>query len=185
MLQRLHLSTKILTSEIIFLVLAANLLGIMHYPRLVPLNVNLFLHILGAVLFIGNIIVTGVWMYLAERSKDRAVITFAAKAVNWMDVFFTGPGVILLLLNGLEMAPYCDQCHQGFATKWIQVGLGLFIVSGILWVALIIYQNALVRGLTENNDQFYKTLHKWYVIGVADTIIPLIILAVMIIKPAF
>lgn len=181
---RLHLSTKILIGEIAFLVIAANVLSLLHYPRILPLNINLFLHILGAVMFIGNIVVSGVWMFWAERTRDKKIITFAARMVNWADVVFTGPGVILLLLNGLLMTPYCDECSQGFMTHWIEVGFGLFVISGLLWSVLLVYQNALMQGLSESPKKFYQTLHRWYLVGIINTIIPLIILAVMIIKPS-
>lgn len=182
---RLHLSTKILAGEIIFLILAASTLTVLHYPKLLPMSVHLFLHITGAIMFIGNIVITGVWMYWAERTRDKEVITFAAQMVNWADVFFTGPGVILLLLNGLEMASHCDKCSMGLATPWIEASLTLFIVAGILWAVLIVYQNTLMRGLNGNSQGFYKTLHQWYVVGIIDTIIPLVILAFMVMKPAF
>lgn len=32
------------------------------------------LHILGAILFLGNIIITGIWMFLAEKSKNASVV---------------------------------------------------------------------------------------------------------------
>lgn len=185
MMKQLHVSTRILIGEIAFLVAAASVLSILHYPRLLPLNINLFLHILGAVMFIGNIVVTAVWMVWAERTKDEKIITFAVRMVNWMDVFFTGPGVILLLLNGLLMVPYCEECTQGFATHWIAVSLGLFGVTGALWATLLVYQNTLVKGLAGSSEQFYRTLHRWYVVGTLNTIIPLVILAVMTTKPGF
>jgi len=181
----LHLSTKILIGEIAFLVLMVGVLSVLHYPKLLPMNVYLFLHILGAVMFIGNVAVTGIWMFFAEQTKDKKIITFAVRMVNWADVFFTGPGVILLFLNGLLMAPYCDECKQGLLTHWILVGLGLFAVSGVLWAALLVYQNTLMRSLDDDPSRFYKTLHRWYLVGAINTIIPLIILVVMTVKPAF
>jgi len=184
-MKNLQLSTKILMGEVVFLVVMVGILSALHYPKLLPMNVYLFLHILGAVMFIGNIVVTGVWMFFAERTKDKKIIMFAVRMVNWADVFFTGPGVTLLFLNGLLMAPYCDDCRQGLLTRWVLVGISLFAVSGILWATLLVYQNTLLRSLTANPRKFYKTLHRWYLVGIINTIIPLIILVVMTVKPAF
>ena len=38
---------------------------------LFPYQWHVFLHIAGAVVFLGNIIVTGVWMLLAERDEEH------------------------------------------------------------------------------------------------------------------
>ena len=61
------------------------------------------LHIAGAVIFLGNIIVTGAWMLMAERTRSISVIHFSAKAVIRADLLFTLPGVLLILMNGFVM----------------------------------------------------------------------------------
>lgn len=146
------------------------------------------LHILGAVLFLGNIIITGIWMALAEASKKNSVIQFGARAVNWMDVFFTAPGVALILLTG-----WLQAAHHGGIDKesWIQVGLILFSLSGVIWLAMLIPDQHRLITLSSDekikNDQlpkeFYKVLHRWYFWGVIATILPLISLVIMILKP--
>ena len=49
--------------------------------RLYPYRWHTFLHIAGAVVFLGNIIVTAAWMLMAERTRSVNVIHFSAKAV--------------------------------------------------------------------------------------------------------
>ncbi len=147
-----------------------------------------FLHILGAVLFLGNIIITGIWMYLAERSKKVPVIQFATKAVNWMDVFFTAPGAVLVLLTGLLQAPH----HSGIYTQsWILTGLILFSLSGVVWLLFLIPdQSRLIKlsseELTKNSNlskKFFMVLRRWYFWGIIATALPLISLAIMVLKP--
>lgn len=142
------------------------------------------LHILGAVLFLGNIIITGVWMFLAEKSKNINIIQFGVKAVNWMDVFFTAPGAALILLSGFIQAEH----HGGVYTQsWILAGLMLFSLSGIIWLlALIPDQHRLIKLSSESNKlprKFYEVLHRWYFWGIIATILPLISLAIMVLKP--
>lgn len=146
------------------------------------------LHILGAILFLGNIIITGIWMYLAERSKIVPVIQFATKAVNWMDVFFTAPGAALVLLTGLLQAPH----HGGLYTQsWILAGLILFSLSGVIWLLFLIPdQHRLIRLSNEDitkdgklPKKFFKILHRWYFWGIIATILPLISLVIMVLKP--
>ena len=66
-----------------------------------PYGWHLFLHIAGAVIFLGNIIVTGAWMLMAERTNISRFIHFSAKAVIRADFLFTLPGVLLVLISGL------------------------------------------------------------------------------------
>ena len=54
------------------------------------------LHLLGACLFVGNIIVSGFWKALADRTNDLAVARFATRLVNLTDAVFTGGGATLL-----------------------------------------------------------------------------------------
>ena len=70
---------------------------------LFPYRWHTFLHIAGAVVFLGNIIVTGAWMLMAERTRIGRVIHFSAKAVIRADLLFTLPGVLLIVMNGVAM----------------------------------------------------------------------------------
>lgn len=142
------------------------------------------LHILGAVLFLGNIIITGLWMFLAEKSKSISNIQFAAKAVNWMDVFFTAPGAALILLTGFLQASH----HGGVYTEsWILTGLILFSLSGLIWILILIpYQSKMIKLSNETEKlpkKFFDILHGWYFWGVIAIILPLISLIVMVYKP--
>lgn len=70
---------------------------------LFPYRWHIFLHIGGAAVFLGNIIVTGAWMLMAKRTRNVNVIHFPTKAVIRADLLFTLPGVLLVLINGLVM----------------------------------------------------------------------------------
>ncbi|MBI3028189.1 MAG: DUF2269 family protein [Candidatus Rokubacteria bacterium] len=126
----MHASTKWLIGIVAIVVLVSLPMAFGYrYPLVFPYEWHKALHIFGALIFVGNIIVTGAWMLLAERTRDPAVLRFAATAVNWADVLFTGPGVILVLWNGLVLA---HQLGGVYRTSWITAGLGLFLLSGIV-----------------------------------------------------
>lgn len=61
-------------------------------------------HVLGIVIFLGNIIVTGVWKYRADATSRPEVIAFAQRLVTLTDWIFTFGGVILILIGGFGMA---------------------------------------------------------------------------------
>jgi uncharacterized membrane protein len=185
----MHSSTKWLIVEISIISVVLALLGLTGYPLLLPYEWHKLLHIFGAVIFLGNIIVTGVWMVLAEQNKERMTLHFASKVVNWADVLFTAPGVLLVLANGLIMATRWG----GIGTSWIAVALGSFILSGIVWVLFLLkYQNRLIQ-LSSNPvvsgeqlpEMFFQVLHRWYFWGIVATILPLISLILMVVKPGF
>src|SRR5437016_544710 len=113
----------------------AILLSIVVSLPLFPYNWHLLLHILGAVLFLGNLTVTAAWMTWAVGQKDSRVAAFASAGVNRADRWFTSPGMILLLLNGLALTNLAWGGWLGFTmspNRWIFVGLPLLVVHGIL-----------------------------------------------------
>lgn len=184
-----HTSTKWLIGEIALTATLIAVLAVAGFPLLIPYGWHRLLHTVGAVIFLGNIIVTGVWMLQAERSNDWSTLRFASRAVNWADVIFTAPGVMLLLANGLIMAPV----RGGLSTSWIAVALGLFLLSGVIWgVFLIRYQEQLIRLSSDASEEqgpppaaFLRVLHRWYAWGTAAIILPLLSLGLMVLKPTF
>jgi len=184
----MHRSTKWLVGLLVVVGLVglpAARVGAGHpLPLLLPYNWHKWLHILGAVLFLGNIIVTGFWMLLAERKGNDASIRFAAVAVNWADVFFTAPGVILLLGNGILLS---QQWGGLYHAAWIRIALLLFTLSGAVWVAALIpLQNRLARWAETPGSlpsSFHEALHWWYFWGVVATLLPLGSMILMVVKP--
>ena len=185
----MHASTRWLIAEILFTVMLLALLGLAHFPLLFPYAWHKTLHIVGVVLFLGNIIVTGVWMYLAEQNKHTTTLQFATRVVNWADVFFTAPGILLILANGMIMAT----SWGGIGTSWIAISLGLFTLSGIVWAVLLIrYQDQLIRLSSspggsgkELPEAFFHVLHRWFFWGIIATILPLGSIVLMVLKPRF
>jgi uncharacterized membrane protein len=185
----MHRSTRWLIVEVAFLVVVASALGVFGYPMVLPYEWHLFLHILGVILFVGNIVVTGMWMAMAERNHNTRVLRFSAATVNWADVFFTAPGIILIVLNGLFLAA---KWGGPFATGWLMAGASLFLVSGVVWVVFLIgYQDKMIRLSTGSNSdaelpgEFFSVLHRWYFWGAVATILPVAASIFMVVKLSF
>jgi uncharacterized membrane protein len=184
----MHTSTKWLLGEIVVIAIIIALLNIAGHPQFLPYQVHLLLHILGAVLFLGNILVTAVWLALAARTKQAATLHFAAQAVNWADVVFTAPGILLLLANGQIMA---QAAWGGVRASWVVVALGLFIASGIVWGGFLVrLQHRLMQLAAPAASSaapvpaaFFRTLHAWYRAGIVATVLPLVSLVLMVLKP--
>ena len=156
-----------------------------------PFQWHLLMHVLGAAVFVGNILVTAAWMALAQRTGNRSVLMFAARTVNRADLLFTGPGVVLVLLNGLALAADRWGGWTGFYEQsWIVAALALFGASGAVWVGFLLrYQFAMVRLIDASPPQrevpseFSDALRRWYAWGVVATLLPLLSLALMVYKP--
>src|SRR3712207_6168766 len=175
----MHTSTKWLLGEIVGISIIITLLNILGHPLFLPYQWHKLLHIVGAVLFMGNIIVTAVWLVLAEQTRNTATLHFAAKAVNWADVFFTAPGILLLLANGQIMA---KAAWGGLSASWVVMALGLFILSGIVWGGFLLrFQHRLIQLSTQPAGSeaplppsFFRVLHAWYIAGAIATVSPVV-----------
>jgi len=171
--------------EIVFLVVVTAILGGFGYPLIIAYDWYLFLHIFGVVLFVGNIMVTGAWMFLAERTGGKEVLGFASRMVNWADVAFTAPGIILIVIGGLTISN--NRWGGPFATSWLMAGATLFLASGVVWVAFLIrYQDKMIK-LTKDSEgelpkEFFSILHRWYFWGAVATILPIAAAIFMVVK---
>ena len=52
-----------------------------------------FLHVLGVIIFLGNIIVTAFWKVLADRTKNCTIISYSQRLVTYTDIVFTLTGM--------------------------------------------------------------------------------------------
>jgi len=147
------------------------------------------LHILGVVIFLGNIIVTGWWKVMADRTRNPVIIAFAQRQVTLTDFVFTAGGATLVLATGVgnAMLHGMDFLRIG----WLAWGFWLFVISGLIWALILIpvqiRQARMARRFQAGGDisQSYWTLGRiWIVFGLLATLIPLANLYWMVFKPA-
>ncbi len=145
------------------------------------------LHILGVVLFLGNIIVTAVWKGMADRNGRPEVVGFAQRLVTLTDWIFTFGGAALILLAGTAMANHAGMSISG--TPWIWHGYVIFLISGAIWVVILIpiqiAQARLAHDFEAGGDipeRYWRLNRIWFFWGIIATLIPLANLAVMVFK---
>lgn len=146
------------------------------------------LHLLGVVMFLGNIIITGWWKYMADKTRHPVVIGFAQRQVTLTDWVFTAGGGLLVLLGGFGNVTYHGIDWQHIT--WLSWGYWLFIISGILWVTILIpvqiKQARLARAFENGGDipdEYWRLGHIWIGVGTVATILPLLNLYWMVFKP--
>ena len=141
------------------------------------------LHILCACLFIGNVIVSGVWAAMAERTRDHTIVRFSNRMVLLTDVLFTAGGSVGVVLTGWLMS----QTFGGSqAHPWIQWSYMLFGLSGLIWLFVLLplqlRQRQLLRESTRITSQYLRLSRQWQLWGALATLLPLPILYFMITK---
>ena len=148
----------------------------------------LALHILGVVLFLGNILVTAVWKLLADRTQSPPVVACAQRVVAITDIAFTTTGVVLIMVSGQVMAGDYGGVFSG--PVWLTIGWSLFIASGVIWLALLIpievQQVRLARGFRDTAtipDRYWRLSRLWAMCGVIATLLPLANVYVMTFRP--
>jgi uncharacterized membrane protein len=145
-------------------------------------------HITGVVLFLGNIIVTGAWKVLADRTGDPRTIAFAQRLVTLTDWIFTLGGVILILIGAYGMVLTAGLDPLG--PLWLIAGQSLFIASGIIWVAILIpvqiKQARQARAFASGGaipEGYWRLCRLWVIWGTIATLLPLANLYFMVVKP--
>lgn len=146
-------------------------------------------HILGVVLFLGNIIVTGVWKVLADRTNDPRTIAYAQNLVTLTDWIFTAGGVVLILIGAYGMVWVAGLNPLGAA--WLIWGQSLLIASGIIWAVILIptqiAQAREARAFANGGaipESYWRHGRRWAIWGTIATLLPLANLYFMVVKPA-
>jgi uncharacterized membrane protein len=115
-------------------------------------------HVLGAVLLLGNVIVTGIWAALGMRADAGVPHRAVARAVIVTDWCFTVPGGALLVGSGLWMARLAGL--PLLETQFVRLGLGALVLSTGLWlVVLVPLQARWVRAASEREA---RRLYRWW-----------------------
>ena len=150
-------------------------------------DVAKFLHVTGVVMLMGNVTVTAIWKFYADRDGRPEVLGFAQKLVTYTDWAMTVWGVVLTMGGGYFMAVSVGlPLDQGWLL-WSQV---LFVISGLIWLLAIVpiqvMQARLARAFAGDDvgDEYRALSRRWLAWGLVSTV-PLVVATwLMIAKPA-
>jgi len=145
------------------------------------------LHILGAILLVGNGMVSALWKGLADRTGDPRVIAHAQRSVARSDWVFTLPGALLLLVTGLARM---GDLGGMSAQPWIRRGLEIYALVLVLWLAVLVpvqaKQGKLAKGFAAGGEipPAYRRLRFiWNLVGGIMLLLLLAALAFMVLRP--
>ena len=144
-------------------------------------------HLVGVVLFLGNIIVTGWWKVMADRTGEPRIIAFAQRQVTLTDWVFTLGGVALVIVGGAGNAAWHGMAVN--TTPWLRTGMLLFTTSGLIWAAILVPLQVklgrIAKGLATAEAipaEYWRLERLWLRFGILATLLPLAVIPVMVFK---
>jgi uncharacterized membrane protein len=147
------------------------------------------LHLIGVVVLIGNVTVTSFWKVFADRSGDPRIIAHAQYLVTVTDWFFTLSGIVLVVGGGFGAAYVAGM--PWFAAGWLRNSELLFLLSGLIWLAVLvptqIRQARQTRAFAQGGpipDAYWRNSRLWLIWGVVATVPLIAALYVMVAKPS-
>ncbi len=148
------------------------------------------LHLIGVIMFLGNIIITGWWKIMAGRTNNPVIIAFAQRQTASADLLFAGGGVLLMLIGGPGnvMHNHLDFLH----IFWLKWGLWMFVVVGVIWGAILvplqIAQSRMARQFAEGGEipaRYWKLERLWRTFSALATLLVLVSIYWMVFKPTY
>lgn len=149
------------------------------------------LHIIGAVVFIGNVTTAALWKGLANRTRHPRTIAYAQYLVTWTDAIFTFPGATLLSITAILMA---REMGHFWDVTWMRQALILLVVSTAAWAFVLVpvevVQHRLARRFEGETDPdripavYWRNEWIWFGVGIPATVLPYVNIWLMVTKPS-
>lgn len=128
------------------------------------------LHVIGAVLLVGNVTVTGAWSFYMYRHWRDGTLPFrpVARAILWTDLLFTAGGGAALTVSGVWMILRMD--YPVLETPWLLKGIVALSVSTLSWL-LVLIPDQLRLERAEDPAMIRRVFLRWSVVGWASTLL--------------
>ncbi len=149
-------------------------------------NIWKLLHVLSAIIFLGNITIGIFWKIQADKSKDRLKIADTFKNIIKADKIFTMPSVTALIVFGLGTAMQGN--YSLIETPWIFWSIIMIIISAYAFMAKVVPLQKEIYSLANDPEKFSfenysRFSKKWNFWGTIAVITPYIAVILMVLKP--
>ena len=146
-------------------------------------------HVLAAIVFVGNITVGVLWKAMADRTHDPAICAYTMAGIIRADRIFTIPAIIILVIAGVGTAQVGHLSILG--TGWILWAIVLFIIAGLAFAPLSRAQREIhavaeagAKSASMDWARYEALSTRWNLWGTIALITPLLAVACMVLKPA-
>lgn len=144
-------------------------------------------HLLGAAVLLGTGLGIAFFMFMANRSRDPAVIAGTARVVVIADAVFTASAVVVQPLSGAALA---WTLGLSLGEPWIVLSLALYVLVGLCWLPVVwiqiqlrrLAEGAATRGV-ELPEIYHRLYRLWFMLGWPAFAGVIAIFALMIWKP--
>lgn len=117
------------------------------------------LHLLGAVMLLGNLLVTGFWALNLYRMRDPAHFRQMARAMLWADLIFTVAGGSVLGVTGFMLL---EARGIPLETPWVTRGAAALGGAALVWIAVMVpLQNRLTRIPGDDRRALKRVFVRW------------------------
>lgn len=139
-----------------------------------------FMHVLGAVLLLGNVVVTGLWAALLWRARGVVPYPRAARVILWADLCFTIVGGALLTMSGIflvraEGLPWRD-------LPWVRHGIAAIAAATLIWLLALLPDQWRMERWAADDPRYPRAFWRWTIVGWVDTLILFVGLWAMVTK---
>lgn len=139
------------------------------------------LHLLGAVLLLGNVTVTGVWSFYLYRHWRDGTVPFRpiARAILWTDLAFTAGGGAALTVSGVWMI--LRNGYPVLETPWLLKGIVALSLSTLSWLVVLLPDQVRLEK-SDDPAAIRRLFQRWSAVGWASTALLFYALWVMVTK---
>jgi uncharacterized membrane protein len=143
-----------------------------------------WVHVTGAVLWVGGGLTLTILALKAERSADPAEMAMIAKQAAFVGERVFAPVGLLVLLAGIGMVV---NLHWGWGTSWILIGLvgyAITFLTGLLFLGPQAKRiGQLIETVGPNAEETQAAIRRILLVARVDEGVLLLIVAAMILKP--
>ena len=147
-----------------------------------------YVHILSSVVLVGTGFGTALYLFFANRSGQVALQAGVARLVVRADAWFTTPAVIVQPVTGIAMAHLAG---WPLTTPWLAWALGLYVLTGALWLPVVVLQLRMARMATHAlrtqtalPPAYARCARWWEALGYPAFVAMLVVFWLMVAKPS-
>lgn len=146
-----------------------------------------WIHVLSSVVLVGTGFGTAFYMFFANRSGSLEAQAVVSRLVVRADWWFTTPAVLVQPASGLYLVHLAG---WPLTTPWLAMSIGLFVVTGALWLPVVWLQlrmAAMAAAAQDGSDdlpaKYQRYARYWETLGYPAFVAMLAVFYLMVAKP--
>jgi putative copper export protein len=141
----------------------------------------LFLHVLGAVAWVGGGMTLMAVGMATQRSPDPGAASAFGRLMSWVGPRVLMPGVLLILVTGPWMV--LTSAAWDFSQVWVIIGIACFVLAFAVGVGVVARTGVALSRPETPESEAHALLRRWLAAYVVVVAILLIAVWDMVVKP--